>query len=726
MQAISPRRSFTYDASEKTFTWNIGTISDTELSLTYYVQLNESARNTIGTNSYPTNDYAYLYYNNYLGELCRKTYPVPTMPWGKAQVSYYFYLVNASGQPVNTSGQVVSFLNAAKVSTTVTQTFALGSSVTLTASTLKPAYLSSYSLYNSNAAYTVSVNSSGTGGSNSWTGASTYANTTGSWAVGPGSSSSTTNSYISTSAAFALVWNAELANDSVVIDYGLPVDINVVSNDSISGSVNGIYDTETVIGRSTTHNDNYVMTDLSLPHGTAAVLSASAGSNTTVRYTPNSMSFSAPDVFCYESAVSYYVSGALTTGYMYAKVTVIPATTVYYEDNGGFISYTNGNVDSWSIDGTSSTASQALDAVGDANANVYGYDPAYGNCTTFGMGSAHKVNVSAADTTAPTASFTFTGTGFDIIALTNNASGTIVAHVVSNTTGVTYDKWIPVDTYYGYSCTGESGSYVWTATDSGDDNALYQIPVLKATGLVYASYTVTIVVGYNKFFDHTGNDSYNFWLDGVRIYSPASGNATATAAYTADGENTPAYAELRDLLLAANALSNTSSVTGTVFIDGISAVASVSDYAAYGPNNEIYLQKNQAIAFQLKANGTDTSGVSLQLGAKLVNGNHRRADHFRRNLQQRTDAERFRCADAQDGERHVLQARRHHLDGRNKHLCFADDRPHEYDRLYHFPDEPEADRRYLQYDKGGQHKERGDFRDLNCGHGKYAARCAEC
>lgn len=77
---------------------------------------------------------------------------------------------------------------------------------------------------------------------------------------------------------------------------------------------------------------------------------------------------------------------------------IIPATSVYYEDS--FAKFTNGSyVDGesnsqeikWGIEGTSTeaNATQALEALGEkTNHNVYGYDPAYNNCTMFSMGSA--------------------------------------------------------------------------------------------------------------------------------------------------------------------------------------------------------------------------------------------------------------------------------------------------------------------------------------------------
>lgn len=80
---------------------------------------------------------------------------------------------------------------------------------------------------------------------------------------------------------------------------------------------------------------------------------------------------------------------------------------------------------------TGKTATQALEALGEkTNHNVYGYDPAYNNCTKFSMGSARKVTVNG--TGYAQAKFTFKGTGFDVISLTDNNSGAITVEVLDS------------------------------------------------------------------------------------------------------------------------------------------------------------------------------------------------------------------------------------------------------------------------------------------------------
>lgn len=310
-------------------------------------------------------------------------------------------------------------------------------------------------------------------------------------------------------------------------------------------------------------------------------------------------------------------------------LTIIPASNVYYEDS--LASFTNGSGvaenATWStVDNNDQTTTkdggsdvyQALEELGGATHNVYGYDKQYNSSSMLSMGTAHKVTVTSAmavDSKTwddskdawPTASFTFTGTGFDIISLTDNTSGAILVKV----TGENYNKNFLVDNYYGYNYNEETGE--WTIDKTGGNNALYQIPVMKVDDLDYGTYNVTIQVFYHEAFDQTADkgtesdDGYNFWLDAIRVYNPMGKDYD----YTADNEGYPQYIKLRDEL-AKTAQTN----KGVVFIDGAEN-ASIADYANFGPNNEVYLAKGQAISFKVPENDRI---ASIQIGAKAPDG----------------------------------------------------------------------------------------------------------
>lgn len=303
-------------------------------------------------------------------------------------------------------------------------------------------------------------------------------------------------------------------------------------------------------------------------------------------------------------------------------VTIIPASTVYYEDN--FASFTDGTGNAadaaWSIVGNngsvtedkSTSKNQALTELGKMSADqVYGHDAAYADSTKLSMGSAHKVTVNAnmvkdwTDGSAwPTATFTFKGTGFDVISLTDNNSGAISVKVYAvNSDGT--EKQVEgtlVNNYYGYTC--KDGK--WTVTPTGDNNALYQIPVIKIGGLDYGTYKVVITAAYATYADKTGDNQYSFWLDAIRVYDPM-GKDNAT--YKKDGEGYPQYIKLHDALVAEN-------VENALFIDG-AAKADITDYKNYGPNNEVYLANGQAITFTVPKNDKI---ASIQIGAKAPDG----------------------------------------------------------------------------------------------------------
>lgn len=320
-------------------------------------------------------------------------------------------------------------------------------------------------------------------------------------------------------------------------------------------------------------------------------------------------------------------------------LTIIPASNVYYEDS--LADFKDGTgaakgadwklVDNDGNEGATETTGvyQALQELGKGDRTPYGNDVAYNeaNSSMLSMGTAHKVTVTAdmlakwgKDDTAsawPTAQFTFKGTGFDIISLTDNTSGAIVVDVYkgSKTEGSKPVHSYLVNNYYGY--TYNQKTQKWEVDKNAGANAIYQIPVMKVTGLDYGEYTAVIEVFYNSFFDEnynekSENNQYSFWLDAIRIYDPM-GNEYAD--YTKDGEGYPQYIKLRDTLVDGTAKPD--GTDKTVFIDGGSTADIKTTYANYGPNNEVYLMKGQAITFKIPANDKI---ASIQIGAKAPKG----------------------------------------------------------------------------------------------------------
>lgn len=383
-----------------------------------------------------------------------------------------------------------------------------------------------------------------------------------------------------------------------VVDFGLPVTIPL--------SDLGITNLDTISWISLKQEDKECLTD----HGTYGAATIDKN-NWTVTYTLD-------QTLDNEIAIPINIKFSNNNQIYSYSFHVIPATSVYYEDS--FARFTDGtdkaSAAQWSIvdnndsDTTDKSANvnQALSALGDKN--IYGHDTAYETSTKLSMGSAHKVTVSAnmvngwTDGSAwPTATFTFKGTGFDVISLTDNTSGTIFVTVTNKATGQ-IEKRTTVNNYYGYKL--DDGK--WVASPN-DPNCLYQIPVIKIAGLNYAEYEVKIQVAYADFLDEAKAGKYSFWLDAIRVYDPM-GKDNAT--YAQDDEGYPQYIKLRDALVGNTAQSQ------AVFIDG-GAEANVDTYKNLGPNNEVYLANGQAITFTVPKNA-NANIASIQIGAKAPNG----------------------------------------------------------------------------------------------------------
>ena len=380
-----------------------------------------------------------------------------------------------------------------------------------------------------------------------------------------------------------------------VVDFGLPVTIPL--------SDLGITDLNTISWISLKQEDKECLTD----HGTYGAATIDKN-NWTVTYTLD-------QTLDNEIAIPINIKFTNSNEIKSFSFHVIPAASVYYEDS--FATFTNADKSNgvnkktdngyWMTDGTTVTdAKQALEALG-SQQNVYGYDGAYTNCSTFSMGSATKVTVNA-DTSklgqSPTATFTFKGTGFDVISLTGNHSGTVMYTVTNTETGASSTNI--VNTYYGYKY--ENGE--WVKTDAADPSALYQIPVIKEN-LTYGTYEVTISVLYGDYFNSTANNWYTFWLDAIRVYNPM-GKDNET--YRQDNEGYPQYIMLRDQLAKENGSVTTNG--NLLFIDGAQQ-ATIATYKDYGPNNEVYLANGQAITFTVPENANI---ASIQIGAKAPDG----------------------------------------------------------------------------------------------------------
>ncbi len=645
-------RYVTYNFAEKKFHWNIGTLTEREVVLSFYEYLEGAMDGTAPVGSSPTNEGdAVLTYTNYLGHDCHKEVPTPYLPWKNGVVNYGFYLVDDQGNPIVNEETGLTGGYARKVEV-IDKTFysilglnGSGDAISVSALDAVP---EGYEIYDPSAAYSIYVNSDGTGhweitkgdGLAATTYVEDYAGTTPFTNVQDSDNVTGTKDYAATTVWFAIKRNTSAVPDVIVIDYGIPVKANLLANDLVLntlGTLTGIKNNvegESLLGRRVNRISGFTANALNKDYGTFAI------EDNMVKYTPNGMKMPKEEVIDYE--VRYTGSESGMSGYYYSTFTVIPAAIIYYEDD--FVTFTDDNGEAsalapytddshgvWGTAGQRVSANQAEDRPGqvfsskiDAN-NVYGYDQAYANCSTYSLGSAVKVQVQAGAESWPTASFEFAGTGFDLISTTDNTAGVVTVKVYDANNAV--EKSIAVNNYYS----------------AADD--LYQIPVIKIEDLNYGVHKVVIQPTYASMFNFTKEDEndsdYTFTLDAIRVYDPAGVNNTGREgssnvvlkAYQDDGEAWPVYRNFREIIKEA-AAADPLKGNKIVYIDTLGkklsdyenfftpegefnpegtesmCTTSVEDFLRIGPNNEVYIKPGVTLALNLQL-PSDISRVEL-------------------------------------------------------------------------------------------------------------------
>ena len=457
-----------------------------------------------------------------------------------------------------------------------------------------------------------------------------------------------------------------MADDTVVIDYGLPVAVDVLDNDALGSykiygelagvaafnkdNLHKIFDETTQTSPNMKLTYGFAVTDKTdenleqqlgkerfeqLQKVVSETTETDGDSKRDVYYVPDTMQMDSLEKMLYVVKLdSEHVKN--DQNYITGALSIIPATEIFYEDNFGAIEYSDGKKNDGSPivwdkphgSGFKSDYQQDTDRPGSTELgklwdDLYGNDTHYKDDATYSNGTAKYVEIGEDTKTFPSAEFTFKGTGFDVISVTSGETGTIKVNVYDVNQGNKKVKGYIIDTYYGYNFVdGE-----WVVDESADaSNALYQVPVLKVEDLPWGTYKAEIIPTYHKAYDdqyQEGEDnSYRFYLDAIRIYDPAKPDGEhykeIEEVYEKDGENRPEFMEIRDILLNAK---NTSAVTeiGAVFVDGNGALTDIEDYKAYGPKNEVYLAPGQAISFNLETTSEDLPD-KLQLSAKLESG----------------------------------------------------------------------------------------------------------
>ena len=395
-----------------------------------------------------------------------------------------------------------------------------------------------------------------------------------------------------------------LNDDTIVLDYGKPVEYDVTANDTNAPSGSSVYG----IGKGNLQKNSSdatgytgLNTDVALDNGNIKI-----NNNGVVTYTPTRYMNSVDKA---NYAIKYQLrnQGKTDTKFAYATVNVLPATSVYYEDDfGGNDKNKDSNVaivwtGTWGK-GTSNGGKQ------DSTNSKYGWDSSYEGDTGFSNGSAHYSSEKLASAT-----FRFKGTGVDVYSRTNDGVGKIIATLKKVTKNENGTESLKTIKNVGIDNLSVSGDY-------------YQIPTLNFDGLDYATYEVTIKVVPVLNSDKTVKRA-TYYLDGIRVYNPlgkVDANSTAGKAYEEAGESNAQYIQVRkDLLDSSKVQAIDTAIKGSLFIDkskdkvGDSS-NNIGTYEEYGPKNEVYLKNGKGVAFTI--NNYNSSKNKVFIGLKSPTG----------------------------------------------------------------------------------------------------------
>lgn len=389
------------------------------------------------------------------------------------------------------------------------------------------------------------------------------------------------------------VYNFDVADHLYVLDYGLPVELTSAGTIAYSGVNESLLNAATAkVGTNVgaafvgvkneafksgdvAETADYQLSGTNAANGKNGGLSAAytAGSDAlTVTYTPTRFMDSA-DTLYYGVQVSEDGATSLSaknaTPVMQGKITVIPATSVYYEDNFAS-SGTGANGDNGIIyssftkvysnetvknnEGSENDTTSANRTQSNSLNLNYGYDDAYATDDQFSGETATELQGGAY------ALFEFWGTGFDIISHTATDTGTVHVYVYSGDEVVingTKLKTNPQNTTLQGNPKPVASMSVNTYYENNGTEGLYQIPVISKTDLTYGKYVVKIAVSTNT------NRAVE--IDGIRIYNPAGfkiagegEEKTPYDLYTDSTNSVPnetdlEYQEIRALVLGTSA-----------------------------------------------------------------------------------------------------------------------------------------------------------------------------
>lgn len=473
---------------------------------------------------------------------------------------------------------------------------------------------------------------------------------------------------------------AHANEDIIVIDYGLPVQIDPLANDIIRGEF--VQSVDIVHVALNEQNFDADGDGMITAEEVAALNHAGnvTGHSGTFKFHDNTEGKNIVgnrDSFTYElnkqltevesltylvkvTAKESAVDGADTVDiYSQAKLYVVPATFMYYEENfNDMVKFTFNN-------GATAPTVMKEDAyvspyqepgvVGTIGDSTYGSDEAYKEDSHDSNGTSYFF-----DTTDGWVRFqyTFTGTGTTFFARTSATTGYMQVLLFKGDKVGASGEQIKTDYRDTYFYKDEQDY-----TKTHDDEPLYNIPVYTSDDLPYGTYTVLVTVATKGTkaagpMDPTRNNMkysmHEFYLDGIRVMQPLKGvyeegagelspidpddrtpiTNKALGAYATDGESNLEIATLRDKILEeftpkydAEGGETEPDWPFAVLTDTNKNIVKASEYKTTGPKEEVYLSaadaasgisNAQTVSFSLKL--LEPDGLTLYMGMKAPFG----------------------------------------------------------------------------------------------------------
>lgn len=346
----------------------------------------------------------------------------------------------------------------------------------------------------------------------------------------------------------------QLVNDAVVIDFGKTLTIDVLKNDKLYGKTGELS-----------------IKSSSLTEGKAVV------ADNKVKYTPTK--------FMDKVDTAIYSYGK----YGSAKVSVIPASNIYYEDD-----FSDGTTDEKGNPNTVIKYGEGWNAIGKNNVEgiegdgTLGYDSAYDKINSQLVYSGGTIHYVPKSNNIVKADFTFTGQGIDIYSYASGDTGRFMFRLYDENNKLLSSK--SINTKY-------------------NSGGAYQLPVATFMGDKSKTYRVEIIVPRNN----------AFYLDAVRIYNSVNVDKDKI---DIDNEADAKFVSIREQSLLSNK-ADLFTVDGNVFIDAylknnakvVAIPDKMDEYTTYGRKTEVVIAPGDRITLTLQKAAKAYSKV--QLGARI-------------------------------------------------------------------------------------------------------------